>query len=122
VFAGRSPWRGTPAIVGDLRQVKVGVERALSLVGQAEQHVQRSVDPTVRGGFAAMVVNLHGAQQQLRQLSAVPGVVRDDVTRAAALLASAPEEIDAEQAAAILSPLVELIDEQPCKYHDLGEG
>lgn len=86
------------------------MDRALSLVGQAGQYVQKSIEAAMRGGFTAMAVNLRGAQQQLRQVHGILDTARTDVGRTAAPVMSAPKEIDAAQAAALLAPLPEQID------------
>lgn len=93
------------AVARDLGHVDAGVNRALSLVGLAGQHLQKSVDAAVRGGFAATAANLQGAQQQLRQLHGLISGARAELGQATGPVAAAPKEVDAGQIAALLSPL-----------------
>ena len=98
------------AIAQDLAYANAGAEKAHSMVAEADAYVQRSVDAAARGGFVAMAANLGAAQQQLRELHAVLHETRRELAEAAAPVANAPKEIDAEQVVVLLGPLTGQVD------------
>lgn len=99
------------AITRELGNATAGINQVVGKVREADQYVQRSITAAARGGFAAMAANLQAAQQQLRTVHATLNAARDHIARAAAPVAAAPKEVDADQVQTLLGPLTGHIDQ-----------
>lgn len=99
------------AIARELGHAGAGVNQTIGKIGEADQYIRRSIAAAARGGFAAMAANLQTAQQQLHAVHAILGTVRDHLAAAAAPVAAAGKEVDADQMLALLGPLPGHIDQ-----------
>lgn len=99
------------AIARELGHTGAGINQVIGKVGEADQYVQRSIAAAARGGFAAMAANLQAAQQQLRVVHTALNTARDHIGRAAAPVAAAGKEVDADHVLALLGPLTAHIEQ-----------
>jgi hypothetical protein len=108
-------------VAAELGHVGTGVDRAAAMAAEADQQLQRSIDAAVRGGFPAILANLRGAQEQLRQARGMLSSVKSEVDSATAAAVAAPKEVDAGQLASLLSPLVEQVSTIRTSLQDVGQ-
>lgn len=97
-------------ILEDFRVIALGLDRALTMLAEADHRVESSINAAHCGGYVAVIGQLRAAQDGIRQARASLGSTHNTVGSTAETISWAPKELSAAQIVAILTPASEKTD------------
>jgi hypothetical protein len=97
-------------LLEDFRVISLGLDRAITMVGEADHKVESSINAAARGGYLGVVARLRAAQEGIRRVRGMLGATHGAVGSATEPITRTSKEPSAAEIVGVLTPASERVD------------